>query len=149
MASDTPARAVKIDAPRGRVPYVVISPSEFAFANCLRGTRFGMLASLAGVHRSDRHSMRNEMRKMGQSPGRNGIDAYMTPRPTSDPTMSLRRSKRSANTPAKGPNSTEGRSLASITPATARGPTSSPCLHCGHVTPVLLGGSFLMYLHSG
>ncbi len=35
-------------------------PRELAFVSCRRGTRFGMLASLAGVHRSDMHSMAKE-----------------------------------------------------------------------------------------
>src|SRR6266567_1779691 len=81
-----------------------------------------MDASLAGVHRSDRHSMTNDTRKISQSLGKNGIDAYRAPRARSADTINLRRSNRSANTPANGPNTTDGSRRASITPATASPP---------------------------
>ena len=68
--------ACALVAPSGSVPYVVISPTEFAFASCARGTRFGTLASFAGVHSSDRHSMQKDSVKIIQSLGRNGIVAY-------------------------------------------------------------------------
>ena len=58
--SDSPTRKVNTMPPSGRVPYVVTSPSEFAFASWRLGTRFGSEASRAGVHSSERHSITNE-----------------------------------------------------------------------------------------
>ena len=56
------------------------------------------------------------------------MEAYIAPRARSALTINLRRSNRSVNTPAKGPNTTEGSSRASITPATASAPTRWPPL---------------------
>ena len=70
-----PASNVYTRPPSGRVPYVVISPIELALASCERGTMFGIDASFAGVHRSERHSMTNDSPKIAHSVGMNGIDA--------------------------------------------------------------------------
>src|SRR5438046_9676425 len=108
MATAGPASAVKIVAPSGRVPYVVTSPMEFAFWSWRRGTRFGRLASFAGVHRSDRHSITHEITKIIQSLGRNGIEAYTDPPAISEATIHRVRSTRSPNTPANRPDTTGG-----------------------------------------
>src|SRR6266542_4088540 len=56
----------------------------------------------------------------------NGIDAYSRPRARSAEIISFRRSNLSARTPAKDPKITDGESLASMTPATARAPSRLP-----------------------
>jgi len=69
--------------------------------------------------------MTNERAKIAHRPGMKGIDAYRTPRAMSADTISFRRSNRSVNTPANGPNRTLGERRASITPATARPPLAA------------------------
>ena len=88
-------------------------------ASCLRGTRFGRDASRAGVHKSEKHSIANEIRKMSQSRPTNAIDPYMTPRAMSATIMICLRSNRSTSTPASGPNRIAGSIRAVITPPTA------------------------------
>jgi len=73
--AEPPDRKVKTSAPSGSVPYVVMSPSEFALASWRRGTRLGRDASRAGVHRSEKHSITNETRKIAYNGPRNGINA--------------------------------------------------------------------------
>ena len=77
-------------APSGSVAYVVMRPSEFAFASCRLGTRFGSEASREGVHNSEKHSIANETapsykafdeayrKAMGGQPGQSNVYAAMT-----------------------------------------------------------------------
>ncbi len=46
--------------PRGRVPYVVAIPTVFALTSWRRGTRLGMLESLAGAHSRASDSMKKD-----------------------------------------------------------------------------------------
>ena len=63
----TPQAQRRSPPPAATVAYVLTSPIEFAFASWRRGTRFGSDASRAGVHRSERHSIANDSRKIAHS----------------------------------------------------------------------------------
>src|SRR3990172_32990 len=63
-SSEPPDRKANTSPPSGSVPYVVISPNEFALASWRRGTRFGSDASRAGAQSNEKHSITKEMRKI-------------------------------------------------------------------------------------
>ncbi len=116
---EPPDRNVNTRAPSGSVAYVVIRPSELAFASWRRGTRFGSDASRAGVHSNEKHSITKETPKIIHSGPRKGMSAYSDPRAMSAVIISVLRLTRSTIAPAIGPNRIAGSVRATITPAIA------------------------------
>jgi hypothetical protein len=84
------------------------------------GTRFGTVASFAGIQNRLAVSMRNVATKRYQYVPTKGIDANSANRAMSQTTIVQRRSSRSATTPAIGPKTTAGASRRMKTPAIAR-----------------------------
>ena len=77
------------------------------------------MASRAGVHSSEKHSITNETAKIIQSLPRKGMSAYSAPREMSAVIISVLRLTRSTIAPATGPNRIAGSVRATITPAIA------------------------------
>jgi hypothetical protein len=70
-----PVIAVYTIPPSGNVPYPVARDTVLAFESCRRETMLGMIASRAGVHSRDRHSIRKDIPKIHGSRGMSGSDA--------------------------------------------------------------------------
>ena len=102
------------------IPYVVTRLTWLASSSWSRRTRLGTEASLAGIQNRLTHSMRKVAVNSHHSVPASGIDANRANRSTSQTTMSLRRSNRSANAPASGPNTTAGSSRTTSTPPRAK-----------------------------
>jgi hypothetical protein len=80
---------------------------------------FGTAASLAGIQNRLIASMRNWATNSHTSSSTIGIEANSAKRSTSETTMVLRRSKRSAKAPASGPSRMAGSSRNSSTAPSA------------------------------
>ena len=83
----------------GKVPYAAASENELAEASFSDATRLGTDASLAGDHSSVSTSSTSEATNRPQTVFTNGRVSRTRPRPTSQPTMTRRRSQRSTSTP--------------------------------------------------
>ena len=92
----------------------------FAASSRLRGTRFGTVASLAGIQNSATHSISTVATYSQVSVFTSGIVMNSRPRRVSPTTIVARRLSRSASAPASGPSTTAGASRRMNTPATAR-----------------------------
>ncbi len=114
------ARPAKIAAATGAEPYVVKRLSWLAVSSRSRGTRFGTVASLAGIQIRLATSMRNVATNSHHRVPTSGIDRNSANRARSQTTMVSRRSSRSATTPASGPMTMAGASRRMNTPAMAR-----------------------------
>jgi hypothetical protein len=99
---------------------VVKRLSWLAVSSRSRGTRFGTVASLAGIQTRLATSMRNVATNSHHKVPTSGIDRNNANRARSQTTMVRRRSSRSATTPASGPMMTAGASRRMKTPAMAR-----------------------------
>src|SRR2546423_12122057 len=93
------ASRAKSSAAIGAVPYVVMSESWFAASSRRRSTRFGTDASLAGIQNRLTDSIRNDAPNSQGSEWNAAIDTNSEHRITSQMTMVLRRSNRSAKAP--------------------------------------------------
>ena len=114
------ARPAKIAAATGAEPYVVKRLSWLAASSRSRGTRFGIVASLAGIQNRLATSIRNVATNSHHRVPTSGIDRNSANRATSQMTIVQRRSSRSATTPAIGPRTTAGASRRMNTAAMAR-----------------------------
>ena len=125
-ARETRLSRPKTAAATGAEPYVAISVSWLAPSSRSGPTMFGTDASLAGIQNRLTVSMRNDATSRYSSDVRCsateptiGIDRNSTKRSRSQVTIVVRRSQRSANAPASGPNSTAGSSRNTSTPPVA------------------------------
>jgi hypothetical protein len=89
-------------------PYVVTRLSWLAVSRRSFGTRLGMDASLAGIQNRLLHSIRKDATNSHQSVSINGMETKSPKRRKSVTIIVVRRSKRSANAPAIGPNTSAG-----------------------------------------
>ena len=107
-------------AATGVMPYVVTRLTWFADSNWSRRTRLGTVASFAGIQNRLAHSIRNDATSSHHSVPTSGIETNSANRVRSATTMVRRRSNRSANAPATGPNRTDGSSRTTRTPPSAK-----------------------------
>src|SRR5258708_2837326 len=119
------ASRAKTNPAMGAVPKVVNRLSWLACSSLSAGTRFGTVASLAGVQNSEAQDARNctvyaQVSSFTRWSLRfSGMDRYSKARTTSPTIMVMRRSKRSATAPASGPRISAGSSETSQTPRPA------------------------------
>ena len=92
------------------------------------GTRCGTDASLAGVHRSVKHSSTSDASTRPTTVSTKGSVTRTAARPRSHVTMRRLRSKRSTITPAAGPRKNPGTIRADMTTPTAAAGEPSPML---------------------
>jgi hypothetical protein len=97
----------------------VSNETWFADSNSRGGTRFGTVASLAGIQNIAAISIRKVAANSHHRVPTSGIEMNSRHRALSPTTIVHRRSSRSATTPAIGPKSTAGISRRTNTPATA------------------------------
>ena len=95
----------------GAEPYVPSRFSWLAASSRCRGTRFGIVASLAGIQNRLAASMHTVATMSHQSSPTNGIDSVNAARTKSPVTIVQRRLNRSATMPANGPRTSAGQQL--------------------------------------
>ena len=89
----TVARPAKIAEAIGKVPYAAASDNELAEVRWDRGTRWGIDASLAGVHSMVSSSRMNEAKTSPGTVSTNGRETITSARPISQTIMTRRRSQ--------------------------------------------------------